>query len=195
MTYIKKPCGAGKGFVSDYLKKEFNLTKHVLYTTRKKRDKEQEGIDYYFISEESFKNKELLYITNYNNNYYGSDQSDLKNNDIIYQLEPKQMIKIKEKHQDLISIFILPPNLEILLKRRVGRDDKRLLEDYQNLSYINNYDYLLINSRKKDTYNSLKEILLDHNKSYLIVNNQSFINEFKKNLKNFIKSIDKQFCF
>jgi len=132
---ILGPSGVGKDTMIDMLKKKYKdvFFKLPSYTTRAKRPKEEEGVNYLFVSEEKFKKMEsqgrLFGIQVYNNNFYASDKSRLrdlinKGDKIIilnYNIETANRIK---NEFDFNFVAILPPSDGELRKRLIKRGTK-----------------------------------------------------------------------
>ena len=126
---ISGPSGVGKKTIIDLLKtnENLNLSYSISYTTREKRKTEINGKDYFFISVEEFKQKikngDFLEYAVFCNNYYGTDKNQvisMINNgfNVILEIEvqgAKNVLNIIPKNS-IISIFILPPNIEELVK-------------------------------------------------------------------------------
>ena len=132
---ILGPSGVGKDTMIDMLKKKYKdvFFKLPSYTTRTKRPKEEEGVDYFFVSKEEFKKMEsqgqLFGIQVYNNNFYASDKRKLrdlinKRDKIIilnYNIETANRIK---NEFDFNFVAILPPSEGELRKRLINRGTK-----------------------------------------------------------------------
>ncbi len=159
---ISGPSGVGKDtLVSEYLK-ENNAYLSVSATTRKPRKNEINGKDYYFISENEFKEKidndDFLEYAKYNKCYYGTLKSNTyeylnKGIDVFLIIEVVGAKKVKEKMPDSVLIFIMPPNLEILKNRIEQRalDSKENIENrlkiaIDEINESKNYDYVLVNN-------------------------------------------------
>ena len=183
---ILGPSGVGKDTLIEKLKEKYPnvFFKFPSYTTRKRRPKEIEGVDYFYISEKEFKEMEsqgkLFGVKNYNNNLYASNKSKLKefidNGDKIiilnYNIETANSI---QKDFDFNFVAILPPSEGELRNRLVNRGDKP--EDIEN---------------RMET--SIKEIGLIAEAEYIkfrFVNNE--INTCLEKLENHIKELYPQF--
>lgn len=162
LIVISGPSGTGK---SSIIKEIMNRNKNIWYsvslTSREKRIGEEEGINYYYTTKESFLEKieedYFLEYTSYNGNYYGTPKKYINENlnsgnDVILELEINGALKIKELIPDAIFIFILPPNIEDLIKRleKRGTESKeKILERfktaYKEINEITKYNYVVIN--------------------------------------------------
>ncbi|MHA1575060.1 MAG: guanylate kinase [Alphaproteobacteria bacterium] len=164
---ISATSGAGKSTLGSYILEKFpNVKWSVSATTRKKRDGEIHGKDYFFISKNDFENKIknndfLEYSTNYKGSsakYYGTLKEQIKEvinlgKSIICEIDVKGFSQLQDSYkEDFISIFIKAPTLEIARQRLIARGtnslqqiDERLSVAKNELSKQNEYDYVIIN--------------------------------------------------
>ena len=174
---ISGPSGVGKDtIVKNLLKEMDNIILSVSYTTREKREKEEDGKDYFFITKEEFeekiKNNEFLEYATYINNYYGTSKRQVKKLlnegiDVILVIEVKGTKIIKELIPDAILIFIMPPSLEELknrLKKRTG-DSKEQISDrletaYQEIKQYKKYNYVVTNDDINNAVEKVKSIII-----------------------------------
>lgn len=174
---ISAPSGAGKGTVIKELLKNDpqNRWLSVSATSREKRPNEQEGVNYYYITEEDFKNKiknnYFLEYTNYAGNYYGTPKEYIKekiNNgiDVILEIEIEGAMNIKKLIPEAIFIFIMPPFLKELVKRLKGRGTesnekimKRFHEAYKEINEVTKYNYVVVNDTIENATNKIEAIL------------------------------------
>ena len=179
MIVLSSPSGAGKKKISKKIQQSDNSFKiSVSHTTRKARANEVDGVDYYFVSEEEFKDllkKGHFYEhTKIFGNFYGTSKSSV--NDIIKKklnvlfdidwIGAQQLSKFKELN--LLKIFILPPSKEELKKRLIARNQdgdesikKRLLAYSQDIQHSKEYDHVIINDNVEDCFNKIKKIISD----------------------------------
>ncbi len=176
LIVVSGPSGTGKGTVIKALREiSPNITVLPSVTTRSPRKGEKEGYSYYFSTREEFKNMierdEFVEWVEYCDNYYGTLRKQLEDslksgNDTVLEKEVKGAIKIKEQYPDCVSIFLLPPNFEELKRRIEGRGteevsiiEKRLNIALEEMSYINKYDYVIINDCIKSTVKAISCII------------------------------------
>jgi len=160
---ISGPSGVGK----DTLAKELmflnkDLKKSISSTTRQPRYNEVNGVDYHFISKESFQQYlqtgYFLETTSYSGNLYGTGVEEYNNavkdgNNIIFVTDFSGMKNIRAKEYiNTITVFIAPPSLKVLearLKNRgtetVEQFNNRLRIAKQELNYAKEYDYVIYN--------------------------------------------------
>ena len=127
LIIITGPSGVGKGtVVKELLDKDKDIWLSVSATTRNPRMGEKNGENYYFISDEKFKdminNKEFLEWAQFAGNYYGTPLSTVNEKIgmgfiVLLEIEVEGAKQIKEKFQEALSIFLLPPSMEELEKR------------------------------------------------------------------------------
>ena len=162
LIVISGPSGAGKDTICNKVIEESeNIWLSVSMTSRKPRGKEQEGVEYFFITREEFeekiKNGEILEYTEYNNNYYGTPKDkieDYLNNgiDVVLVIDIKGALNIKNLIPSALFIFIMPPDMKTLKNRLIGRKteskDKvieRFKEAYNEVNQFKKYNYVVVN--------------------------------------------------
>ena len=148
MVILSSPSGAGKTTISKKIQQKYqNFKISVSHTTRKPRSNEVEGIDYYFIDENDFKNKiknnEFYEYATIFGNYYGTSKESVLNllknkNDVLFDIDwqgTQQLSKFKELN--LLKIFILPPSKEELKKRLIQRNLKLFFIFFHKDNFFN----------------------------------------------------------
>ena len=173
---ISGPSGSGKDTL---MKKVFEKAPDILFSissiTRPMRVGEVEGEKYNFISRERFEemiaNDELLEHNVFVGNYYGTPKAPVLNavNDgknMLIEVDVNGAYQILEKIPDAVSIFIMPPSLEILKARLTGRGtdeqsviDKRLFEALREISCAKDYDYIVVNDDLETAANEFVSIM------------------------------------
>ena len=173
---IAAPSGAGKtSLVNALVKKVENLLISISYTTRAPRPSEQDGVNYFFISEQQFKQmisaEDLLEYANVFGNYYGTGRTWVSEQlkagiDVILEIDWQGAAQIRELMPDSHSIFILPPSLEVLETRLHGRGEdkpeviqKRLAEASLEMSHCDEFDYIVINDQFEQALAELEIII------------------------------------
>jgi guanylate kinase len=159
---VSGPSGAGKDTLVDGLRSRH---KRFLYsvsaTTRAPRPGEREGIDYFFVTRETFEQRlaegGFLEHRLYNDNLYGTPRSFinealLDGYDVIMKPEVNGAIAIKERFPDAVLIFIVPDRFSLLQTRLEARRTEtnsviasRLAIAHEELRYVRRFDYLLVN--------------------------------------------------
>ena len=176
LIILSAPSGCGKDTVFQEIKKIRNdVVESVSATTRKPREGEVDGVNYYFKTESDFQlmvvNDELLEYARYNNCYYGTPVSEVEkaidNGKICFLIIDVQGAQsILKVRPDAISIFLLPPSLEVLEKRLVNRSTNDI-EDVKNRMTIAKreidmaplYKYSVVNDDLEECVNKINEII------------------------------------
>lgn len=177
LIVVSGPSGAGKDTICNRIVEDMKDTKiSVSMTSREPRGKEENGVDYYFISKEEFeeriKNDEFLeYAIVHNNQYYGTPKAKIeedinKGKNIILVIDIQGAIKIKEKIKEALFIFIMPPSMEELKKRLIKRNtetkDKiveRFKTAYNEINEFTKYNYIVVNDRVEKAVEKVKSII------------------------------------
>ena len=176
LIIITGPSGVGKGtVVKEILEKDKNICLSVSSTTRSPRKGEKEGENYNFLSEENFKemiNKNLfLEWAKFAGNYYGTPLSFVKDKIeggfiVLLEIEVEGARQIKEKFQDSLSIFILPPSKEELERRIRNRGtekedaiNRRLRRSNYEIASSDEFDFKVTNIDVNETAERIIEII------------------------------------
>ncbi|MCR4435438.1 MAG: guanylate kinase [Clostridiales bacterium] len=176
LVVISGPSGAGKSTLLDLVKEQNkNVRFSVSATTRKPREGEINGLDYFFKSADEFnrmiENKELIEWVEYCGNYYGTPKEYVLTSieqgyDVILEIEVDGAANIKSIYPDSVSIFILPPSFQELKKRIEGRgtENAQVIEERMNrakkeIMYIDRYDYIVVNDNIKRAADHIGNIL------------------------------------
>ncbi len=178
---ISSPSGGGKNSVINALLPRFDDSiRLVTTTTRPMRPGEEDGIDYNFVSRDTFDKKiedgDLLEYNEYAGNFYGTDKKILEKLLSSYKLVFSQ-IEVNGKHHvdeagvDHLSVFLLPESLDILRKRIMCRGglsediiDKRLVIAEQEINESSDYMYRVVNKQGKfeETVESIEAIIREY---------------------------------
>ena len=172
---LSGPSGAGKGTICKALLAETDLELSVSMTTRNPRAGETEGESYYFVSKEEFLRKieasGFLEYAEVYGNFYGTPKQPVidklsAGTDVILEIDMQGALKVKENYPDGVFIFILPPSMSELRKRLTGRGtetaeaiEMRLGETLKELSYIDKYDYCVVNGQLEEAVARVKAIV------------------------------------
>jgi len=177
---ISSPSGGGKStIISRLLKNDKNLKYSVSATTRKPRKGEVNGIDYYFLSENEFKEKikkgEFLEWAEVHNNYYGTLRSQIENtlnrgHNVILDIDVQGGSSVKKIMPEAVLIFLMPPSLEELEKRLRNRgtdseeDIKKRLENARHeIDQSSKYDFKVVNNEISETVTMVEKIIKQFN--------------------------------
>lgn len=176
LIVLSGPAGVGKGTVCGALRnKHTNIEYSVSATTRKPRDGEVDGVNYFFKTKEEFEtmieNNRLLEWAQYLDNYYGTpldyvEKTIAEGKDIILEIEVQGAKKVKERYPEGVFIFLMPPSLKELRSRIVGRGteteeiiDKRMLVARDELEMMKNYDYVVENDEVDQAVERIQAIV------------------------------------
>ncbi len=177
MIIIAAPSGAGKSSFLEKTLKDFSeqLVDTVTYTTREMRQKEREGFPYHFVNQEKFKQliSEDYFVewANVHSNLYGTPKHQIDDiialgKTAIMDVDVQGAETFKAKYPDALSIFILPPSIEELLKRIAHRDDKlpedldiRLKNAKKEMTLADQFDHQIINDDFDVAYGQLKKVI------------------------------------
>ena len=177
LIVISGPSGAGKGTLCQELLRQMpNLKYSVSMTTRSPRPGEVEGVHYYFRPRKEFESliagNELLESAQFCDNYYGTprfavEQAIQEGQDVILEVEIQGALQIKKCFPQGVFTFIVPPSLDVLSERIHKRGteteeviQKRLATAIQELEYVSEYDYVVINDEVPVAVDKLKSILV-----------------------------------
>tara|TARA_B100001564_G_scaffold320523_1_gene298537 strand:+ start:326 stop:940 length:615 start_codon:yes stop_codon:yes gene_type:complete len=181
---ISAPSGAGKTSLVKGVCGLLPFVKPaVSYTTRKIRESEENGKDYYFISKKEFEDKiksnEFLEYQDVYGHMYGSTLESVRSitsvgSDVILEIDYKGMLAVKKVLSQAISIYISPPSIEALKDRLLsrGEDDenvinKRMASSRKEMNYAQYADYILVNDDFNEALIILKSIIMFNRMSHV----------------------------
>jgi guanylate kinase len=176
LCVIAAPSGAGKTtLVKALVERNPGLTFSVSYTTRAKRNTEEEGKDYFFVSEEQFlmleRQGELLESARVFDNRYGTGRVQVESRlaegrDVILEIDWQGARQVRRSKPDCESVFILPPSLTELERRlrdrRTDSDaviERRLKDAIGDISHWSEFDYVIINDDLRKSVLELEAII------------------------------------
>lgn len=196
---VSGPSGGGKSSVIRKLVNENkgNIMRVSTYTTRPKRSEEESGNQYEFITQEKYdmlnKNESLIAPNKVNGYSYACpviNMNDKKYNEKILLLDigVKGASELKKRYNNIVSIYIIPPNKERLKNQMVDRDSTRW---YRNLRQIKEAekicDWLVINDKIDVTTSEIKtiaEIIMEYRTDIRLMDIQSVRKLYKFNMYN-----------
>ena len=201
MFVLSSPSGAGKTTLTKKIaenNKSFIIS--ISHTTRTPRPNEIDGKDYYFVNKLKFdsliKTNSFYEHAKIFDNYYGTLKepvlkSLLQGKDVLFDIDwqgTQQLKKIKDLQ--LVTFFILPPNIQILKKRLLDRHNgqkkiilQRMNKFNEEVSHWNEYNYVVVNDDLEICYNKILNIIMSEKKGKKIVQN---LNETKKKIEELI---------
>ena len=193
LMVISGPSGCGKGTVCKQLiKKHPEIKVSISATTRDQREGEVDGREYFFISKEKFEsdienNGFLEYAKIYSGQYYGTPKKFVMDtldsgNDLILEIDIQGALQVKEKFEEGVFIFLVPPTMDTLRNRLItrGRESEDLIQErfnaaFKELDYAKHYDYVVVNDQLDQTISDVEAIItsekLKTNRNTNLINN------------------------
>lgn len=173
---ISSPSGGGKGtLIKEVLRTMPRIGYSVSYTTRKMREGEFNGRDYFFVSVEQFnelKEKgEFLEYAEVHGNFYATSINQIKaeneqGNDVILEIDTQGAASVKAKLPEAVGIFIMPPTFEVLKNRLTNRATEseeslklRLKNAGEEVRHFSEFEYVVINDDKAVAAEELKAVV------------------------------------
>ena len=173
LVVLSGPSGSGKGtMLASAMQKDDNLSFSVSVTTRAPRAGEVDGVNYYFSTREEFIKKRdeggFLEWAEFCGNFYGTPKDKVETlladgKDVVLEIEVQGAMQVRASFPDAVLIFNLPPSMEELKKRLMGRQTEteqvakeRLSAAVWEISQAKNYDYVIVN---KDVDAAAEELL------------------------------------
>ena len=202
LTVVSGFSGAGKGTVMKRLIQKYDdYALSISVTTRKPREGERDGIEYFFKTKEEvetmIENDEFLEYARYVDNYYGTprfyvEEMLAKGKNVILEIEIQGAMQIKAKNPEAVLIFVTPPSFEELRNRLVGRGtetadviESRLRRASEEAEGMPSYDYILVNDQVEDCVYRLHQIILSERAK--AQRNEEFINTIRQEARIFMK--------
>mgnify|MGYP001383519022 FL=1 len=202
MFVLSSPSGVGKTTLTKKLAEnnsQFAIS--ISHTTRKPRPNEIDGKDYYFVTQEEFdvliKKNDFYEFANIFDNNYGTHKETVikllsQGKDVLFDIDWQGTLQLKKiRDLNIVCIFILPPNINVLrdrlLNRHKGQEElieKRMNKFNEELSHWNQYNYVVTNDDLNICYEKIKSIIASEKKG--IRQNQNY-KEIKKEIDSLIK--------
>lgn len=178
LIVVSGPSGVGKDTVVRKLREKHpEIAISISITSREKRAGEQEGVDYFYLTEDEFKQwiaeDKVVEYTNYCGKYYGTPRFQIEdriNNGIsvVLVIEVDGAANIKRQYPDSTTIFVCPPSMEVLENRLRGRGtdneeaiQKRLERAKVELGFAPTYDKQVINDDIERCADEIYNIILE----------------------------------
>lgn len=173
---LSGPSGVGKGTVRKALfEGDINLQYSISATTRKPREGEKDGVDYFFQSKQEFETmieqNKLLEYAQFVGNYYGTPIDYVKETldhgkDVLLEIEVQGAMQVRKAFPEAVLIFLIPPSLEELKNRIVGRgtETEDIVKDRLDTAKIeiemmNAYDYVVVNDQVEKACERIQAIV------------------------------------
>ena len=186
MLIVSAPSGSGKSTIVQWLMQEhpeLKLYFSISCTSRAPRGTEQDGVEYFFLTPEEFKdkiakNEFLEYEEVYENRFYGTLKQQVERQreagqNVVFDVDVKGGVNIKKYYGDeALSLFIQPPSVEELRKRLIGRAtdtpeaiEQRLAKAEYELTFAPQFDHVIVNDdleiAKQEALKTIKSFLDD----------------------------------
>lgn len=189
LIVVSAPSGCGKGTILAEVLKDDKYYFSVSATTRAPREGEKDGVNYHFITKDTFEqlisDNKMLEYTNYCGNYYGTpltyvDENLNKGKNVILEIEVEGAMNIRKMRPDAVLVFILPPSVKELRRRLEKRGteseeviDKRINKALTEIKAADKYDYIMVNGPIEKAVEDFKTIvsaaaMSSNNNKYLI---------------------------
>lgn len=176
LLIISGPAGTGKGTVcKSLLERNDDIIYSISATTRKPRTGEVDGVNYFFIDDEEFKEKisknEFLEHAYVHTNYYGTPKEfvidEVKKGEIVLlEIDVQGALQIKKNYSEAVFVFLLPPTMEELKNRIVKRGtettediNRRFENAFKELDFVGEYDYFVVNEKIEDAVSDIESII------------------------------------
>ncbi len=182
---VSGPSGTGKGTVCKELAKEDNIFLSISATTRDIRAGEEDGVTYYYLTEEKFKEMieqgEMMEYAVYSGNYYGTPKKTVEEmldsgKNVILEIEVQGALKVKEVMPDAVMMFIVPPSIEELRRRLVERDredereiERRIDAAKWEFSQSARYNFVIVNDDLEGCVGEMLSIINSENERQKMV--------------------------
>lgn len=176
LLVVSGPSGAGKGTICKaLLARNPEIQISVSATTRNPRAGEVDGVNYHFISKETFESRigedGFIEHARVYDNYYGTPKANVisaldAGEDMLLEIDIQGAMQVRDRMPDGIYVFILPPSMSELKSRIIKRGseteeslNKRFASAYQEIDFIKKYDYYIINDDLENAVATLESII------------------------------------
>lgn len=194
--------GAGKGTLMKKLLQTYdNYALSISMTTRKPREGERDGVEYFFTDKAQFEQHisedGFIEYASYCDNYYGTPKAYVEEQlnagkDVILEIEIQGALQVKEKFPESLLLFVTPPSAKELERRLVGRGTeseevikKRLSRASEESEGIEAYDYIVVNDNLEVCVEELHSLVNAARRAP--IRRDEFIKEIREELKEFSK--------
>lgn len=204
MFIVEAPSGTGKSaVVNEVLKRDKNIKFSVSVTTRKRRDTEVEGVDYYYVTNEQYDEflvQDAFYehVESQYGDRYGTLRSEVDSfinigQDVMFDMDWAGARQMREKAgTDVVSIYLLPPSIKELRRRLESRgtDSEEIIKKRMDIildkmSHWDEFDYVLVNVDLEETITKVQKIISgERMKRVRQVGLKSFVKELIKEVEN-----------
>ncbi|MCH5463302.1 guanylate kinase [Lactobacillus sp. LC28-10] len=177
LIVLSGPSGVGKGTVRKALfdEPDTDFQYSISMTTRKPREGERDGVDYFFVSKEQFEaniqNGEMLEYAKYVDNYYGTplkyvNETLDSGKDVFLEIEVNGAMQVRANCPDAVFVFLTPPDLMELKHRLINRGTEemsvinaRIKKAVGEIKMMRNYDYAVVNDEVENAVARIRTII------------------------------------
>ncbi len=176
LIILSGPSGSGKDTVlNELVARNDDLRVSISMTTRKMRQGETDGVNYYFVDRDYFEKKvsegKMLEYAEYVGNYYGTPKApvdEMLNNgiNVVLEIEVQGADKIRKMYPDVVSVFLMPPSLSTLesrIRMRGTEDEEtianRLFIAQQEIRRADEFGYVIVNDTVSEAVESFETII------------------------------------
>jgi guanylate kinase len=170
---VSGPSGTGKStLIKDFLREDGRARFSVSYTTRRRRDREQDGLDYYFVDTGTFKamidEDAFLEWEKVHGYYYGTPKKEVleplsQGTDVILDIDVKGALSVREQYPEAVLIFVDTPSVDELVRRLALRGEKeiekRMERVKEEVAKKALFTYIVINDSMQRAYDEFKSII------------------------------------
>jgi len=176
VVILSSPSGAGKTTIARAVcAGREDVAFSISATTRSPRPGERDGVDYYFLSREEFLRRrdggEFLEWAGYSGHLYGTLEAEVDRHvaggqHVILDIEPQGALQVRERRDDVVAIFVLPPSAAALRSRLEGRSSERpeemahrLVHARWELQQAAGYDFVVVNDELEEAVDAVRAVL------------------------------------
>lgn len=175
LIVVSAPSGCGKGTILAEILKDDNYYYSVSATTRKPREGEKNGVNYWFMQEDEFKqladNGGMLEYAVYCGNYYGTPKKNVDDmlnagKNVILEIEVQGAMNIRKICPDAVFIFINPPSFQELQRRLNKRGtesdeviEQRVEQAKKEMEFADMYDYVIVNDELENAISDFRSVV------------------------------------
>lgn len=184
LIVLSGPSGVGKSTVRKALfeKEGHKLVYSVSMTTRKPREGEVDGVDYFFVSKEEFEKRiaedRMLEWAEFVGNYYGTPKENVDHllelgHEVVLEIEVNGALQVRSKMPEAVFIFLVPPTKKSLYNRlyRRGTESEEVIQERvdkadREFMLAHKYDYIVVNDNVDKAVERIMSIIVsEHSKT------------------------------